>query len=114
MSDRETIGSPVAGEQGKKWNRWDLGEAYFEVAQKQGSESPGYSVVGEHSRKNKVALCCLRCETVTRLEPSDNCGGTAYDVSYGGIFCIRCREGFSTWNCASCGTRTPLVDKPSH
>lgn len=82
--------------------------AVYALMAERGAKSPGESEVGEASKKNILALGCLKCKTITHLEPCSNCGGTVYDINGTSLFCIRCTEGFSTWNCANCDTRNPI------
>lgn len=59
-------------------------------------------------------LGCLRCNTARNLDSCGNCGNQAYKLGIGtdgvtGLFCNRCRKGFTSWKCYSCGTENPVT-----
>jgi hypothetical protein len=59
-------------------------------------------------------LGCLRCSNPRHLDACSNCGNQAFKLGIGtdgvtGLFCNRCRKGFTSWKCYSCGTDNPIT-----
>ena len=58
------------------------------------------------------ALKCVRCNKMVAIVACDNCTGTKYRPGYSdsqlGLFCLKCKNGFTRWECTSCGTDNPV------
>ena len=66
----------------------------------------GYSI-------DLYALKCVRCGEIKYIEPCPNCDGTYYVAGFTtdgmlGLFCKKCKKGFSSWKCPKCGTENPI------
>jgi hypothetical protein len=59
----------------------------------------------------KFGLGCVKCGAATPLKACENCGNQSYELGGSqnavGLFCFRCRQGFTTWTCA-CGCKNPI------
>jgi len=71
-----------------------------------------YGMEEARAKANVNALGCVRCLHANPLEACKNCGNEAYGFGIGqdgviGLFCTRCKEGFTSWNCI-CGTVNPV------
>jgi len=68
----------------------------------------------ERVTSGENAVRCLKCDTATPLVPCLNCGSSAYDFGLGtdrvvGLFCSKCRRGFTYVRCEQCSTENPIT-----
>lgn len=95
----------------EQW-RVALGQSGFRERISFHRDYPDNTEIAFNSGEN--ALGCLRCKAASPLEPCANCGNGAFKVGSGtdhvtGLFCNRCRKGFTSWACRSCGTDNPIT-----
>ncbi len=73
-----------------------------------------YSLLTGDGTGYEGAFKCMKCDGIREVRACNNCGNTEFISSYGednrkGIFCMKCRRGFTTWKCV-CGCVNPVKD----
>lgn len=101
--EREVLGGPVRGETAKTWQLYN--DLKFEPGRVKFFEG---EVFAETTSKGEVALACVKCQTVARLEPCGNCGKLFYVLDGRKLRCGACGQGFKSWDCASCACQNPV------
>jgi tetratricopeptide (TPR) repeat protein len=71
-----------------------------------------YGGADVRAKSETNALGCVKCFQANPLEACKNCGNQTYSFGVGedgkiGLFCIKCKQGFTSWNCI-CGAVNPI------
>lgn len=104
-------GSSQTGNRGElKSKEWDLiaGKVEFEP-----DLIVKYSDVPSILKTISSAKICVRCEEIYPLEACSNCGSNNFIAGFTtegttGLFCFKCKTGYSSWTCPNCKTLNPI------